>query len=114
MGDQYARRAGTRFFLHCAICAGVFLLVSAATTIVALWTSLGLPLVLLLGGLGVAGCAGYAFYLLRHYRVPCPECGSPHARLARDTLNRQLLVCNECGYRASTGWKVLADSPFGH
>ncbi|MHC4452668.1 MAG: hypothetical protein ACYS0E_21425, partial [Planctomycetota bacterium] len=86
----------------------------AATAIAALWTSLGLPLVFLLGGVGIAGCAGYAYFLLRHFRVRCPQCEEQSARLARDTLNRQLLVCSGCGYRAATGWKVLADSPFGH
>jgi membrane protein implicated in regulation of membrane protease activity len=114
MGDQYAHRAGSRFFLHCALCAGGFLVVSAATAIAALWTSLGLPLVFLLGGVGIAGFAGYAYFLLRRFRVRCPQCEEQSARLARDTLNRQLLVCSECGYRAATGWKVLADSPFGH
>ena len=113
-GEKYAHRAGSRFFLHCALCAGGFLVVSAATAIVALWTSLGLPLVRLLAGVGIAACAGYAYYLARHFRVVCPQCEQRTARLARDTLNRQLLVCPECGYRAATGWKALADSPFGH
>jgi len=114
MGDNYAHRAGNRFFVHCAICAGAFVVVSGATAALALWTSLGTPWVVAIGAAGALGVGGYAYFLLRHYRVDCPQCEQRTARLARDTLNRQLLVCPECGYRAPTGWKVLADSPFGH
>jgi hypothetical protein len=114
MGDTYAHRAGSRFFLHCALCAVGFLAVSAGTAALALWTSLGLPLVVLFAVLGIGACGGYAYYLARRYRVRCPQCEQRTARLARDTLNRQILACPDCGYRAATGRKVLADSPFGH
>lgn len=114
MGDKYAHRAGNRFFVHCALCAGGFVVTSMASGALALWTSVAAPWVVAIAVVGVLGSGGYAYYLLRHYRLPCPQCEQRTARLAHDTLNRQILACPECGYREATGRKVLADSPFGH
>jgi len=114
MGENYANRAGNRFFVHCALCAGGFVVSIAATAALALWTPLAAPLVVAVSAVAFAACAGYAYFLLRRFRVRCPQCEQQTARLARDTLNRQILACPECGYREATGRRVLADSPFGH
>jgi predicted RNA-binding Zn-ribbon protein involved in translation (DUF1610 family) len=114
MGDPKAHRAGSRFFRHCAFCAGAFLAVVAAAGALAFWSPLGVGFGVAFGVVGALGCGAYAWFLLYRFRVECPQCGEKTARLARDTLNRQILDCPACGYRAATGFKVLADSPFGH
>jgi len=89
-------------------------LVGAATAALAAWTEIdahGLTAFVSVGGVA---CATYAYYLLRRYRVRCPECEHAQAHFARDMQNRMLLVCPQCGLRASTGRKVIADSPAGH
>ena len=112
MPDKHAQAAGKRLFLHGALCIGLAIVASTAGGIVALWGSV--PLGVAIGALALGGCGGWGWYLTTRLRFRCPECGSEHARIARDTLNRQLLVCPDCGYRAATGKRALADSPFGH
>jgi len=93
---------------------GAFVVVGAATAAVAYWTAAKSAHLSVMAGVGLALCSGYAYYLLRRYRVACPDCKSEAAHFARDTQNRQLLMCPRCGYRAPTGRRVLADSPVGH
>jgi len=112
--DDYARRAGARFLLHGVLCVAAFVVVGLLTAALGVWTSLEARGLLVFVAVGVCACASYAYYLLRRYRVNCPDCESDGAHFARDTQNRLLLMCPLCGYRASTGRKVLADSPVGH
>jgi DNA-directed RNA polymerase subunit RPC12/RpoP len=78
------------------------------------WTAIGKAGLVTVAGIGITACAAYAYYLIRRYRVRCPECEYAGAHFARDMKNRMLLVCPECGLRASTGRRVIADSPSGH
>jgi len=112
--DDYARRAGARFLLHSVLCVAAFVVVGGLTAALGVWTNLGAQWLLVFVGVGVCACTGYAYYLLRRYRVNCPDCEFEGAHFARDTQNRMLLMCPHCGYRAATGRKVLADSPVGH
>ena len=88
--------------------------VGCLTAALGTWTSIGAGGLMAVVGIGIAACAGYAYYLLRHYRLRCPECEFDGAHFARDMQNRMLLVCPQCGLRVSTGRKVIADSPAGH
>ena len=112
MGDKKAAAAGSRFFWHCALCAGSTFALFATAGLVAMMVAV--PIGVAIGALALGVCGAYSWYLVHHFRVACPQCGDPEARLARDTLNRQLLICPVCGYRAATGKKAIADSPFGH
>lgn len=89
-------------------------LVGCLTAALAFWTSIGMSGLVTVVGIGIAVCSAYAYFLLRHYRLRCPECDHDRAHFARDMQNRMLLVCPHCGLRASTGRKVIADSPAGH
>ena len=113
-GSDYARQAGNRLLWHGAACVACYLVVAALTVALALWSNAEGMTLMLIGGVGCAAASGYAYYLVRGYRVRCPECEFEGAHFARDTLNRQLLVCSQCGLRMPTGRKVLADSPVGH
>jgi len=107
-----AAAAGSRFFWHCALCAGSTFVLFAAAGVAAMMVAI--PVGVAIGALALGVCGAYSWYLANHFRVVCPQCGDGEARLARDTLNRQLLICPVCGYRAATGKKAIADSPFGH
>jgi len=100
--------------LHGIACAAAFAGVGLVTAALAAWTTVGSPGLITVVTVGIAACGGYAYFLLRRYRVRCPECEFEAAHFARDMQNRLLLICPQCGYRASTGRKVLADSPVGH
>jgi DNA-directed RNA polymerase subunit RPC12/RpoP len=91
-----------------------YIAVGALTAAMAYWTAAGSVQLMVVAGVGLAACSAYAYYLLRRYRVQCPDCKWEGAHFARDTQNRQLLMCPHCGYRAPTGRRVLADSPVGH
>jgi hypothetical protein len=100
--------------VHGLCCAASFALVGVLTLALAAWTSVGARGLTAIVVIGVGACGAYGYYLLRRYRIPCPDCEFAGARFARDTQGRQLLVCPECGLRAATGRRVLADSPVGH
>ena len=114
MTSEYARRAGARFFLHRFSCAAAVAFVGCMTAALGTWTSIGAIGLVTVVGIGITACSAYAYYLLRHYRVRCPECEHERAHFARDMQNRMLLVCPHCGLRAATGRKLIADSPAGH
>ena len=111
---EFARSAGKRLFWHSALCAVTYAVAIVLTVSVALLTEATPSVLMLIAALGCAAASGYAWYLLRAYRVRCPQCDEDSAHFARDTQNRQLLICPQCGFRAPTGRKVLADSPVGH
>jgi len=112
--NAYARRAGARFQLHGLLCAASFVGVGAVTAALGVWTSVGAPVLLTVVAVGVIASAAYAYYVLKRYRVRCPECEFDGAHFVRDTQSRLLLMCPQCGFRAATGGNALADSPVGH